>query len=42
MKEIDKWLEQYRELWENRFNELDKVLSAAMSAGKRSSKKEKK
>lgn len=27
MKEIDKWLEQYRQLWENRFNELDKVLS---------------
>ena len=27
MKEIDKWLEQYRKIWENRFNELDKVLS---------------
>lgn len=26
MKEIDKWLEQFRKIWENRFNELDKVL----------------
>src|SRR6187399_3439806 len=28
MKEIDKWLEQFRKIWESRFNELDKVLSA--------------
>jgi DNA-binding transcriptional ArsR family regulator len=27
MKEIDKWLEQFRQLWENRFNELDGVLA---------------
>jgi DNA-binding transcriptional ArsR family regulator len=27
MKEIDKWLEQYRKIWENRFNQLDKVLA---------------
>ena len=27
MKEIDKWLEQFRKLWENRFSELDKVLA---------------
>ncbi len=27
MKEIDKWLSQYRRLWETRFNQLDKVLS---------------
>jgi DNA-binding transcriptional ArsR family regulator len=27
MKEIDKWLEQFRKLWENRFNELDNILS---------------
>ena len=27
MKEIDKWLEQYRKIWENRFNQLDKLLS---------------
>jgi DNA-binding transcriptional ArsR family regulator len=26
MKEIDKWLEQFRLIWENRFNELDKIL----------------
>lgn len=26
MKEIDKWLGQFRKLWENRFNELDKIL----------------
>lgn len=27
MKEIDKWLNQFRKLWETRFNQLDKVLS---------------
>jgi len=27
MKEIDKWLEQFRKLWETRFNQLDQVLS---------------
>ena len=27
MKEIDKWLEQYRKIWEGRFNQLDQVLS---------------
>jgi DNA-binding transcriptional ArsR family regulator len=27
MKEIDKWLEQFREIWETRFDQLDKVLS---------------
>jgi DNA-binding transcriptional ArsR family regulator len=27
MKEIDKWLDQFRKLWEVRFNQLDKVLS---------------
>jgi DNA-binding transcriptional ArsR family regulator len=26
MKEIDKWLEQFRKIWEGRFNQLDKVL----------------
>lgn len=26
MKEIDKWLEQFRKIWEDRFNQLDKVL----------------
>jgi DNA-binding transcriptional ArsR family regulator len=27
MKEIDEWLEQYRNIWENRFDQLDDVLS---------------
>ena len=27
MKEIDKWLEQFRKIWEIRFNQLDTVLS---------------
>jgi DNA-binding transcriptional ArsR family regulator len=27
MKEIDKWISQYRKLWETRFNQLEKVLS---------------
>jgi DNA-binding transcriptional ArsR family regulator len=26
MKEVDVWLEQFRVLWENRFNQLDDVL----------------
>ncbi len=26
MKEIDKWLNQFRKIWENRFNQLDEVL----------------
>lgn len=26
MQEIDKWLEQFKKIWEGRFNELDKVL----------------
>jgi len=27
MKEIDKWLEQFRKIWEQRFDQLDNVLS---------------
>jgi DNA-binding transcriptional ArsR family regulator len=27
MQEIDKWLAQFREIWEAQFNQLDKVLS---------------
>ena len=27
MKEIDKWLEQFRKIWETRFNQLDNLLS---------------
>jgi DNA-binding transcriptional ArsR family regulator len=26
MKEIDKWLEQFKGLWKNRFDQLDEVL----------------
>ncbi|HEY0030959.1 MAG TPA: metalloregulator ArsR/SmtB family transcription factor [Bacteroidia bacterium] len=26
MKEIDKWLEQFKALWKGRFNQLDEVL----------------
>ena len=27
MKEIDNWLEQFRKIWESRFDQLDTVLS---------------
>lgn len=27
MKEIDKWLDQYRKIWEGRFDNLDKLLA---------------
>ncbi len=27
MKEIDKWLDQFRKIWESRFLQLDKVLA---------------
>ncbi len=27
MKEIDKWLDQFRKIWETRFNQLDNLLS---------------
>jgi DNA-binding transcriptional ArsR family regulator len=27
MKEIDKWLEQFRKIWEKRFEQLDHLLS---------------
>ncbi len=26
IKEIDKWLEQFRKIWDDRFNQLDNVL----------------
>ena len=26
MKEIDKWLDQLKKIWEDRYNELDKIL----------------
>lgn len=28
MKEIDEWLEQYRKIWETRFDQLDELLAA--------------
>jgi len=27
MKEIDKWLDQFRKIWESRFEQLDELLS---------------
>ena len=27
MKEIDNWLEQFRKIWENRFDQLDTLLA---------------
>jgi len=27
MKEVDKWLAQFRKIWETRFNQLDEVLT---------------
>ncbi|SEV90994.1 transcriptional regulator, ArsR family [Chitinophaga sp. YR573] len=27
MKEIDKWMEQFRKIWESRFQQLDQLLS---------------
>ena len=27
MKEIDKWLEQFRKIWESRFDQLDNLLA---------------
>ena len=27
MKDIDKWLEQFRKIWETRYNQLDNLLS---------------
>ncbi|HRP32854.1 MAG TPA: metalloregulator ArsR/SmtB family transcription factor [Agriterribacter sp.] len=41
MKEIDKWLDQYRKIWEARFNQLDRVIST-MSASRQTTKKRKK
>jgi DNA-binding transcriptional ArsR family regulator len=34
MKEIDKWLEQFRQIWEDRFNQLDTVLSKLKTSKK--------
>lgn len=40
MKEIDKWLDQFRKIWETQFNQLDKVLSN-MAANRQAIKKQK-
>lgn len=34
MKEVDKWLEQFRQLWEKRFERLDNVLTQIKSKTK--------
>lgn len=34
MKEIDKWLDQYRKVWESRFSQLDDVLSKVKGKNK--------
>jgi DNA-binding transcriptional ArsR family regulator len=31
MKEIDKWLEQFRKIWEKRFDQLDNILTKLKS-----------
>lgn len=35
MKEIDKWLDQFRKIWETRFNELDKILTTMQKSRRR-------
>ncbi len=35
MKEIDKWLEQYRKIWESRFEQLDVLLTELKQQEKR-------
>lgn len=39
LKEIDKWLEQYRKIWESRFSKLDTLLSKMQSSTTKSKKK---
>lgn len=41
MKEIDKWLEQFKKIWEDRFNQLDEVL-LTMSADRQALKNKRK
>lgn len=35
LKEVDGWLEQYRRLWEDRFDRLDAYLRTLQAGGKR-------
>lgn len=39
MKEIDEWLEQYRKIWEGRFEQLDALLAELKQQEKRERKK---
>ena len=39
MKEIDKWLEQYRKIWETRFGQLDTLLAELKQQEKKERKK---
>lgn len=39
MKEIDKWLEQYRKIWESRFEQLDTLLTELKQKEKQERKK---
>lgn len=39
MKEFDKWLDQYRKIWETRFNQLDNLLSKMQSSKSKTRKK---
>lgn len=41
LKEMDRWIEQFRKIWEARFNQLDNVLSN-LSADRHAIKKQKK
>jgi len=34
MQEIDTWLEQYRKIWDSRFNELDNILLSMKNSKK--------
>jgi DNA-binding transcriptional ArsR family regulator len=39
MKEIDEWLEQYRQLWETRYQQLDTLLAELKQQEKKERKK---
>ena len=39
MKEIDKWLEQYRKIWESRYEQLDTLLAELKQKEKQERKK---
>ena len=39
MKEIDKWLEQYRKIWETRYEQLDALLAELKQQEKQERKK---